>query len=72
MKVYSVQYIQLRHPCAIDIAVESNIGQSDPGNNGHRAIGGLARFHSNYDRSHLGKHYDDSAGFGQAYSEMRI
>ena len=39
-----MQYIQLRRPCAIDIAVENNIGQSGPGSNGHQAIGGLARF----------------------------
>ena len=67
-----MQYIQLHRPCAIDIAVESNIGQSGPGSNGHQAIGGLARLHSSYDRSHLGKHYNNRAGFGQAYSEMRI
>lgn len=72
MKVYFVQYIQLRRPCAIDTAVESNIGQSGPGSNGHQAIGGLARFHSSCDRFHLGKHYDNGAGFGKAYSEMRI
>ena len=40
MKVYFEQCIQLRDPCAIDTAVESNIGQSDPGSNGHQAIGG--------------------------------
>ena len=72
MKVYFVQCIQLRRPCAIDTAVGSNIGQSDPGNNGHQAIGGLAMSHSTLDRSHLRKHDDNGAGFGQAYSEMRI
>lgn len=72
MKVYFVQYIQLRRPCAIDTAVESHIGQSGPGSNGDQAIGGLARFHSSCDRFHLGKHYDNGAGFGKAYSEMRI
>ena len=72
MMVYFVQYIQLRRPCAIDIAVESHTGQSGPGSNGHQAIGGLAMSHSSFDRSHLGKHYDNGASFGQAYSEMRI
>ena len=72
MKVYFVQCTQLRRPCAIDTAVESNIGQSDPGSNGHQAIGGLAMSYSSFDRSHLGKHYDNGASFGQAYSEMRI
>ena len=72
MKVYFVQYIQLRRPCAIDTAVESNIGPSGPGTNGHRAIGELARFHLSCDRYYLGKHYDNWAGFGQACSEMCI
>ena len=72
MKVYFVQCIQLRRPCAVDTAVESYIGQSDPGSSGHQAIGGLAMSHSSYDRSHLGKYYDNGASFGQAYFEMRI
>ena len=72
MKVYFVQCIQLRRPCAIYTAVESNIGQSDPGSNGHRARERLAKHHLLCDRSHLGKHYHNGAGFGQAYSEMRI
>ena len=67
-----MQYIQFRRPCAIDIAVESNIGRLSPGSNGHQAIGGSAMSHLFFDRSHLGKYYDNGASFGQAYSEMRI
>ena len=72
MKVYFEQCIQLRRPCVTDTAVENNIGQSDPGSNGHQAIGGSAMSHSSCDRSHLGKYYDNGASFGQAYSKMRI
>ena len=65
-------HTRLRRPCAIEIAVGSNIGQSGPGSTGHQAIGRLARLHSSCDGSHLGKHDDNGAGFGQAYTEMRI
>ncbi len=35
-------------------------------------MGGSAKDTLSYDKSHLGKHYDNGAGFGQAYSEMCI
>ena len=72
MKAYFVQYSQLHRPCATDIAVESNIGQSGPENNDHPAMGRLAMSHLFCDISYLRKHDDNGAGFGQAYSEMCI
>ena len=69
---YFVQYSQLHRPCATDIVAESNTGQSGPENNGHQAMGGLARFHSSCERSYLRKHYDNGTCFRQAYSKVCI